>query len=149
MKEKDLGKALIQGEGNVDVNVLTQEVLRRDRRRVGWMIVLAILAWVFAVLLPWSILLPAIGRIAEFMDQSNVRLTTSPADEHERTIFILQILKKGIVGTFLSSLVSMLMAPICTVGLIVMSRRATLRQVNMRLGEISDQLRILADRKSA
>ena len=68
------------------------------------------------------------------------------ADDHERSILMLQILKKGITATFLSSMTSMLIAAICTVSLIVVSRRATLRQMNVRLGEISDQLKALANK---
>jgi hypothetical protein len=37
----------------------------------------------------------------------------------------------------------MFLAAICTVSLIVLSRRATLRQVNARLGEISAQIRAM------
>jgi hypothetical protein len=148
MNEKDLGKALIQGEGNVDVNVLTQEVLRRDRRRVAWMMVAAVCAWMLVVLLPWSTLLPMLAKVVQFMAQSDARSTTSAAEEHERTILILQILKKGTIATFLGSMFSMFAAAICTVILIIMSRRATLRQVNMRLGEISEQLKALAVKKA-
>jgi hypothetical protein len=73
--------------------------------------------------------------------------TTLPAD-HDRMITMMRVVKAGTVATFLGSMFSMLMAAVCTVILIVMSRRATLRQVNMRLGEISEQLKILANRKT-
>jgi hypothetical protein len=39
------------------------------------------------------------------------------------------------------------MAAVCTVSLIVASRRATLRQVNARLAEISEQLKALAPKQ--
>lgn len=147
MNEKDLGKALIQGEGDFNTNVLVQEVLRRDRRRVGWMMVLAVCAWMLVVALPWSTVLPMLAKIVEFMRNESIAATTQTAQDHERTIRLLQIVKGGTVATFIGSMVSMLMAAVCTVGLIVMSRRATLRQVNMRLGEISEQLKILAAKK--
>jgi hypothetical protein len=146
MKEKDLGKALIQGEGTIDANVLTQEVLRRDRRRVGWMMVLSVMAWMLVVALPWSTVLPMLAQLVKLVGEPSTP-TTSPAD-HERMITMMRVAKAGTVATFLGSMLSMLMAAICTVTLIVMSRRATLRQVNMRLGEISEQLKALAEKKA-
>jgi hypothetical protein len=58
------------------------------------------------------------------------------------------ILKKGTMLRFAGSMISIFLAAVCTVAFIIGSRRATLRQVNVRLGEISDQLKVLASRKT-
>jgi hypothetical protein len=48
------------------------------------------------------------------------------------------------MATFFGSIASMFVAAVCTVLLIILSRRATMRQVNLRLAEISAQLANLA-----
>jgi hypothetical protein len=98
------------------------------------------------VALPWSTVLPMLAKLVELMREPS-SATTLPVND-ERMITMLQVAKAGTVATFLGSMGSMLMAAVCTVALIVMSRRATLRQVNMRLGEISDQLKLLAAKKT-
>jgi hypothetical protein len=48
-----------------------------------------------------------------------------------------------VTATFIGSVTSMFVAALCTISLIILSRRATLRQLNVRLAEISAQLQLL------
>jgi ABC-type Fe3+ transport system permease subunit len=143
MNEKDLGKELLRGEGPIDLEALTQSVLRRDRRRM-WLLGLAcVFAWMLVVMLPWATILPMLAKIVEQPTEMGRITTTAAAQQDERSIELLQIVKQGTVATFLLSIASMFLAAICTVSLIILSRRATLRQVNARLAEISAQLKML------
>jgi hypothetical protein len=147
VNEKDLGKSLLRGEAAPDVGALTQQVLRRDRWRVFWLATACVMAWMLVVALPWSTVLPMLAKVVQQVTAANGPTpTTADAAQQQREqwIELLQIVKKGTIAAFLSSMASMLMAAVCTVALIVASRRATLRQVNARLAEISEQLKALA-----
>ena len=153
MNEKDLGKSLVRGEAAPDVNALIQQVLRRDRRRVFWLATACVMAWMLVVALPWSTVLPMVARVAEHLRAANgaasaVAGSDVAARQQAESNELLQIVKVGTVATFFGSMASMLMAAVCTVALIVASRRATLRQVNARLAEISEQLKALAAKSS-
>jgi hypothetical protein len=150
MNEKDLGKALLAGEHPVNIDELTRNVLRRDRRRVLNLAIASVMAWMLVVALPWSTLLPMMAKIVEHAMSLNQNVpTTDPTTSaaREQTIQVLMIVKKGTMLTFAGSMISMFLAAVCTVAFIIVSRRATLRQMNVRLGEISDQLKLLAGKK--
>jgi ABC-type Fe3+ transport system permease subunit len=146
MNERDLGKSLLRGEAAPDVHQLTEHVLRRDRRRVWLLAAACVVTWMLVVMLPWSTVLPMLAKVVEQVGATNgaAPATADAARQREQWTALLQIVKQGTIATFLGSLASMLMAAVCTVALIVASRRATLRQVNARLAEISDQLKALA-----
>ena len=150
MNEKELGRALLAGEGtrDIDVTELTRRVLRRDRRRVWVLGTLCVVAWMLVVMLPWSTVLPMLAKVVEHFAQTDgAATTTAPATaDHERMIELMRIVKTGTIATFAGSIAAMFMAAVCTVALVVTSRRATLRQVNARLAEISEQLKLLARR---
>ncbi len=149
MNEKDLGKALLAGEHPVNIDELTRNVLKRDRRRIWIVAVLCVLAWLFVVLLPWSTVLPSMAR---FKRETISILTPPPGttvspEKLEQTRLVALTLKAGLVAMFFGS-VALMIAVAFTVALITVSRRATLRQLNVRLGQISDQLKVLAERKA-
>ena len=146
MNERDLGKSLLHGEAAPDVHQLTEHVLRRDRRRVWLLAGACVVTWMLVVMLPWSTVLPMLAKVVEQVAATNGSgpATADPAQQRAQWTELLQVVKKGTIATFFGSLASMLMAAVCTVALIVASRRATLRQVNARLAEISDQLKALA-----
>ena len=145
MNEKELGKLLLDGGNPPDAAALTERVLRRDRRRIWLLSAACVVAWMAVVMLPWATIMPMVAKIVEHQLASAGRPTTAPAgivppDMNE----VLQAVRFGTIAAFLFSLASMLVAAACTVSLIVVSRRATLRQVNARLTEISAHLRSLA-----
>jgi hypothetical protein len=144
MSEKDLGKALLRGEDPIDLQALTQGVLRRDRRRMWFLGIACIIAWMSVVMLPWATILPMIAKIGQHQIELNRDPAPTTAEQREQSILVLQAVKLGTTATFISSIVSMFVAALCTVSLIILSRRATLRQLNVRLAEISAQLKMLA-----
>ena len=159
MNERELGRALMAGQHPIDIAKLTQRVLRRDRRRIWILGTFCVIAWMLVVMLPWATILPMMAKISQHVSQVDqteaMQATTNPmiqkaisARMSARDLEFLAVVKQGTVATFMGSIASMFMAAVCTVSLIVLSRRATLRQVNARLGEISDQLRLLSNSNS-
>ena len=150
----DLRAALLRGEHPIDVNQLTRGVLARDRVWIWVLGVLCVIAWMMVVMLPWATILPMLAKVGQHFAQSEGISTTEPVvavtpqpQSREQMIELAKVLKVGTMATFFGSIASMFMAAVCTVSLIILSRRATLRQVNARLGEISDQLRAMAGRQ--
>jgi hypothetical protein len=146
MSENDFSKALLRGEHPIDVNELTRRVLRRDRRRMWELGILCVLAWVATVMVPWATIMPMLAKIVQYVHGDNIAPGPAPMTREEQSVFMLQLVKNATIITFVNSIACILLAAVCTVALIVSSRRATLRQVNARLAEISDQLRVLASK---
>lgn len=147
MNDKDLGDALMRGEDPIDLQALTRRVLRRDRRRVWALSAVCVVAWMLVVMLPWSTLLPAMAKVGQIMQAMNAAPATAGATTPEQqrdVLLVAEVVRQGTIATFLLSIGSMFAAALCTVVLIVVSRRATLRQVNSRLAEISAQIKALA-----
>jgi len=137
MSNKELRDALLRGHEHVDLQALTEQVLKRDRRRMWVLGIVCVIAWMMVVMLPWSTVLPMMAKVARYqLEISNS--TTQPS--RDQTMELLRILKTGTMATFFGTIASMFIAAICTVSLIISSRRATLRQVNARLSEISRQI---------
>lgn len=147
MSEKELSKAFLRGEGPIDLDALTSYVLRRDRRRIWLLAIGCVIAWMLVVMLPWSTVLPMLAKIGQYHAQSGTATAPTTPQATEQSMALLMIVKKGTLATFAGSIASMFLAAVCTVSLIVLSRRATLRQVNMRLQEISTQIKGLAGAK--
>jgi hypothetical protein len=143
MTEKELGKALLNLElapapAAPDPRQLTQQILERDRRRIRFLAVLTTFFWsltaVGVVLLcPFYVMMVAprlrayqAGR-AQLANDWNDWATVVDAAAYWS----------------LACTASLLLAAICTVLLILASRRATLRQINASLVEISEQLKQL------
>lgn len=143
MTQREFGDALLRGEDPIDVRALTDRVLRRDRRRMWLLGGACVLAWMLAVMLPWATIMPMVAQVIEHQATLN-KGGPAPADQRDQTLLVLQVVKQGTIATFVGSLASMLVAALSTVALVVLSRRATLRQVNARLAEISAQLRTMA-----
>ena len=139
MNEKDLAKALLRGERAIDVQTLTDRILRRDRRRMWFLGIVCVIAWMAVVMLPWSTVLPMMAKVAH--EELSPTTLPMPGSPHDYSPALLRILKQGTIVTFLDSIACMFIAAICTVSLIIFSRRATLRQVNARLADIAEQLR--------
>lgn len=146
MSEKDLSNAFLRGEGPIDLDALTSYVLRRDRMRIWLLGIGCVIAWMLVVMLPWSTVLPMLAKIGQYHAQSSAATPTTLQDRAQ-SVELLMIVKKGTLATFFGSIASMFLAAVCTVSLIVLSRRATLRQVNMRLQEISTQIKGLTGQK--
>ena len=145
MNENDVGKKLVAGEDPIDFQKLTHRVLQRDRRRMWFLGVACVVAWMLVVMLPWTTILPLVARIVENQQGISSNTSISP-EQREQTMLLLQVVKKGTIATFVGSIVSMFVAAVSTVSLVILSRRATLRQTNDRLAQISSQLKALSER---
>jgi hypothetical protein len=143
MTEKELGKALLELDVTAapappDPRQLTRTILQRDRRRVRWLTVLSVFFWVLSaagvVVIIWFYFFHINPRLAAYGAgrahlQNDWNDWVYAADMGAR--FVL-----GCIATFL-------LAAVCTVLLILASRRAVLRQINANLAEISEQLKRL------
>lgn len=144
MSEQEFNQQPQRGEDPIDVASLTARVLRRDRRRVWLLGIACIIAWMAVVMLPWATLLPMLAKVAEHQANLGAVPALPPAEQKVQSLLVLQALKAGTILTFVDSVASMFVASLCTVLLILVSRHATLRQVNARLAEISLQIKALA-----
>jgi heme exporter protein D len=143
MTEKELGRALL----NVDVapppaapdpRQLTLKILERDRRRIRRLAVLATLFWVLTTagvvcLLPFYVMVVAPRLRAYQLGRAHL----------EQDWNDWMMVGNWAACWILACIVSLLVAAVCTVLLILVSRRATLRQINANLVEISEQLKQL------
>jgi hypothetical protein len=143
MSDNYLGDALLRGQDPIDFRALTDHVLRRDRRRVWLVGAACVVAWMLVVMIPWSTVMPMLAKVVEHQAALNKAPApgTTPQQQQEQTLQMLQIVKQGTIATFVGSLASMFVAAVCTVSLVLLSRRATLRQVNARLADLSAELK--------
>ncbi len=144
MSEKYLGDALLRGENPIDLDAVTRHVLRRDRRRMWILGIVCVIAWMLVVMLPWATILPMVAKVAETSPEMNRQITLDHPGSPPSSISLAEVIKKGTIATFLGSLASMFVAAVFSVSFVIISRRATLRQVNARLMEISTQLKAMA-----
>jgi ABC-type Fe3+ transport system permease subunit len=142
MSEKEFGKALLRGEEQINVQMLTERVVRRDRLRMWILGIVCVIAWMAVVMLPWATILPMLAKVVQHQSEMNQGVISATAQQLEVTN-VLEAVKVGTIATFISSMASMFVAALCTVLLIILSRRATLRQINARLAEISSQLKAM------
>jgi hypothetical protein len=142
MTEKELGKALL----NLDVappaapdpRQLTRQILERDRRRIRRLAALATLFWILTAagivcLCPFYVMNVA-PRLRSYQ-AGRAQL----ANDWEAWATVGEWASYWILGC----IIALLLAAICTVLLILLSRRATLRQINASLMEISEHLKQL------
>ena len=148
MSEKPLGDALLKLETvpGPAAGAVAEEAIRRDRR---WIRLLTSLAVVFYLLAPVGLGLYThfyFTYIAPKMTAHAVGLAQMPKDEQERKEAARELARIfGIVHRYsqfvvLGSILALTLATLCTVVLIALTRRTTLRQVQASLAALSDQL---------
>ena len=136
MSDKDIGQAMLRSEDQIDHQALTDQVLWRDRRRLWSLGIVCVIAWMAVVMLPWATIMPMLAKVTGESDAGRPLFVGEPKD-------VAEVVRVGTIATFIGSVASMFVAAVCTVALIILSRRATLRQVNARLQEISVQIKRL------
>lgn len=160
--ERDLGDALLKldaaGLGSVpDARQQTWRILESDRRRLRWWTGLTILAWlpavlgIVSVLIYLGLLFPLQARLNQIRDDQNAgRVEVTDVYIHNgRELSLAQLEREADIGFKMMSvltgfsLLALSGATLFSVILISASRRATLRQINASLLEISDQLKRL------
>jgi hypothetical protein len=142
MTEKELGKALLAVDvvaaPALDPRQLTQKILARDQRRVRMLAWLTTVLWVLAVagicFLIWGYYMQVVPRLNAYAAGRAHLEKDWEAWEFAFTL-VAQIL--------LACVLVLLLAGISTILLVLASRRATLRQINANLVEISEQLKQL------
>jgi hypothetical protein len=146
VNERDLGKALLHWEAErlaapPDPHEMTRRVLRRDQKRVKLLTAVAVLFWVLAaggIFLLVYLFFTALSPKLAWMARNPERI-----DRELSAIWVT--IANWSVALFAVSFGVLLLAAVSTVVLVLASRRATLRQVNASLVEISDQLRKFAE----
>ncbi len=149
MSDKDLGTKLLDLDaaalaGVPQAHRETWSILARDRRRVRFWAILALLVWLLAAVMVFGGLA---GYAVMFPEQSlHVRDLQSgklaPAEREAIQFSLLLGFQKGTLLIAFSVAVLALFS-LVAVFLILASRRATLRQVNASLVEIAEQLKRL------
>jgi hypothetical protein len=152
MSEQELGKALLELDahrlaGVGDAREQTWKILERDRNRVWWWTAITFTIWglaIFMVLLMmvhFALIFPLQAKLHQEQDLARVGITTP--EQLEAAKFNAQILfQMATVGVTVSVGLTCL-AVLSSVLLSRASRRATLRQINASLLEISQQLKEL------
>jgi hypothetical protein len=143
MTEKELGRALLNldmvpSSPAPDPRQLTRTILERDRRRIRLLASLATLFWVLTTagvvcLCPFYVIVVA----------PRLRAYQAGRAQLENDWNDWAMVGDWAAYWILACIISLLLAAVCTVLLILLSRRATLRQINAGLVEISEQLKRL------
>jgi hypothetical protein len=154
MSEKELGKALLnldsrQLAGLPDVREQTWKVLEWDRRRVRRWTVLSVALWAAAILMVllmlilYGLVFPLQAKLAGYEEASGAALENLTPQQREQAKFNAQVMFQMVTVGVTVSVGILGLAAISTVFLVLASRRATLRQINASLLEISQQLKTL------
>ncbi len=149
MSEKHLGKALLnlsalELAGMSDLQVQTARVLERDRLRVRLLSGLTIAVWllagvlILAALVSYGFTFPKQAKLLQTLNAG----TMTPAQRDELQVQVLMAFMGGTLFVGFS-VAMMTLAALCTVILILASRRATLRHVNAGLSQIAEHLKQL------
>jgi hypothetical protein len=140
MNDKELGKALLALDtspkpSELDPRQMANNIIARDRRRVRVLAGVAIVFWVIATAgIVWLALM--------YFFMVEPRLNAYAAGRAQLETDWKDWARAGDMAarSLLVCLASLLLAAVSTVVLILLSRHATLRQINASLSELSDQL---------
>jgi hypothetical protein len=149
VNERDLGRALLKLDaaelgGVPDARRLTWQIIERDRRWVGFLTAVTVGAWLLAValvlagLVGYGFLMPEQAKLLQEIEAGKV--TAAQREQAQRELLVG--FQKGTLLIAFSVAV-LAVAALCTVLLLLASRRATLRQLNAGLLEVAEQLRRL------
>jgi len=149
MSESDVGKALLKVDaldlaGVSDTQQLTWKILEHDRRLVRRLTILTLVIWLMAagmvgfVMIAFGFLFPMQAKLTNETELVKIdpKQRASLEQVYRQTFQMLTVL-------IAFSVLVLALAALTTVRLIFASRRATLRQVNASLIEISRQLKEL------
>jgi ABC-type Fe3+ transport system permease subunit len=158
MSEKELAKALLDLDahrlsGVRDVREQTWKVLERDRNGVWWWTAITFGLWGLAIFMValmmvlYGLVFPLQAKLRQ--DEELVRIGAMTAEQRADAQFKAQIMFQMVtVGVTLSVGVTCL-AVLSSILLSRASRRATLRQINASLLEISEQLKEMKAARAA
>jgi hypothetical protein len=148
MTEKEIRKALLDLDAATpgaapDPRQLARSVVERDQRQVRLLAGVSILLWLVAAA---GVLFVVYGALVHlyprqkllFREAALGKLTGEEVDALQATHFMVVESATVILA---ASFIALTLAALCTVLLVLVSRRATLRQINRNLVEISEQLK--------
>jgi hypothetical protein len=151
MSEQELGKALLELDsqklaGIPDAREATWKILDRDRRRLWWWTAATISLWglaifmVLAMMVAYGLVFPLQAKLqqGEHVDRFGLN-----AEQAEQARFKAQIAFQMVTVGVTVAVGLTCLALLASVLLSRASRRATLRQINASLLEISNQLKEL------
>jgi ABC-type Fe3+ transport system permease subunit len=155
MSEKQLGKALLELDADrlaavPDARQQTWQIVERDRRRVWWLTAVTIALWAAAIgLVLWMIVAYGLLFPKQAQLQMDIRAGRIKPEVREQVQATHQIALQMITLGVAVSVGVLCLAALSTVLLVLASRRATLRQINASLMEISQQLKQLRQAPTA
>jgi len=154
MSEKELGRALLEldahrlaGVGNVQEQ--TWKILERDRNRVWWWTAITFGLWGLAIcmvllmMVLYALVFPLQAKLRQYQELARIGVTTP--EQREAAQFKGQIMFQMVTLGVTMSVGVTCLAVLASVLLNRASRRATLRQINASLMEISQQLKELKE----
>jgi len=152
MSEKELGKALLEMDahrlgGVGDVREQTWKILERDRNRVWWWTASTLALWAAAIgmvmlmMILFALVFPLQAKLQQDKELDRIGLTTP--EQRKEAQFNVEVMFKMITVGVTVSVGLTCLAILSSVLLNRASRRATLRQINASLLEISNQLKEL------
>ena len=148
MKENELSKALLRfdaglSESQPDPRQQVRGVLRRDKDRLRLLAAVTVLLWLAGLVTTTALIFTSVMKLTPRLNQALRDAGKIPANHYQQieTTFAYVI---GYGATLLAASVGVLaLAALGTVLLVFAARRATIRQVNATLIDISEQLRQL------
>jgi len=164
MSEKELGRALLELDsqklaGEPTSREQTWRILEADRRRVWRWTAVTVALWCAAILMillmlvGYGLVFPLQAKLAgadaeehpaeAIQSQERIRVEDLTPEQRELAKFKAQVVFQMITVGVTFSVGILSLAALATVFLVLASRRATLRQINASLLEISQQLREL------
>ncbi len=156
MTEKDLGRALLELDsqrlsGVADIREQTWKILQRDQNRVWWWTAITFTIWGFAifmvalVMVHFALIMPLQAKLhgEEALARIGIQADNMTPEMREESLLKTQILFQMTTVGVAFSVGLTCMAVLSSVLLSRASRRATLRQINASLLEISEQLKEL------
>ena len=156
MTDKDLGRALLDLDartlaGAADPREPMMRILDGDRRRVWWWSAITITFWILTLfmvlwmLVALALLMPFEAHLRNADEVARAGMTPELLQQAELQAHIMsRMITVGITA----SIGVLALAAGSTVFLVLASRRATLRQINASLLEISEQLKALRHAKT-
>jgi hypothetical protein len=146
MSDKDIGRALLNvgaPAGARDPRQLTQQVLGRQRRRVRLLAALSTLLWLLAAAGVFFVVYAVLWHLVP-KHQKLMRDTALGNVPAERLVELQALHFQAVEICALviaASFAALTLGALSTVALVLVSRRATLQQINTSLAEISEQLK--------
>ena len=152
MSEKELGRALLDLDahhlaGVGDVREQTWKILERDRNRVWWWTAITFALWGVAIsmvvlmMVLYALVFPLQAKLHQ--DEELARIGVMTPEQREAAQFKGQIMFQMVTLGVTMSVGVTCLAVLSSMLLNRASRRATLRQINASLLEISQQLKEL------